>query len=44
MRIIRSPPNSVGNLEVEVKGKGVISEGIRPPNPVVKWILRVVGF
>jgi flagellar L-ring protein FlgH len=36
--------NSVGDLEVEVKGKGVISEGIRPPNPVVKWILRVVGF
>ncbi len=36
--------NSVGNLEVEVKGKGVISEGIRPPNPVVKWILRIVGF
>ena len=36
--------NFVGNLEVEVKGKGVISEGTRPPNPVVKWILRVVGF
>ena len=36
--------NSVGNLEVEVKGKGIISEGTRPPNPVVKWILRVVGF
>jgi flagellar L-ring protein precursor FlgH len=36
--------NSVGNLEVEVKGKGVISEGTRPPNPVVKWILRIVGF
>jgi len=36
--------NSVGNREVEVKGKGVISEGIRPPNPVVKWILRIVGF
>jgi flagellar L-ring protein precursor FlgH len=36
--------NSVGNLEVEVKGKGVISEGTRAPNPVVKWILRVVGF
>ncbi len=36
--------NSVGNLEVEVKGKGVISEGTRPPNAVVKWILRVVGF
>jgi len=36
--------NSVGNLEVEVKGKGIISEGTRPPNPVIKWILRVVGF
>jgi flagellar L-ring protein FlgH len=36
--------NSVGDLEVEVKGKGVISEGTRPPNPVVKWILRIVGF
>jgi flagellar L-ring protein precursor FlgH len=36
--------NSVGNLEVEVKGKGVVSEGTRPPNPVMKWILRIVGF
>lgn len=36
--------NSVGDLEVEVKGKGVISEGTRPPNPVMKWILRLVGF
>jgi flagellar L-ring protein FlgH len=36
--------NNVGDLEVEVKGKGVVSEGTRPPNPIVKWILRVVGF
>lgn len=36
--------NQVGDLEVEVKGKGVISEGVRPPNTLVKWILRVVGF
>ena len=36
--------NNVGNLEVEVKGKGVISEGTRPPNPIVKWLLRLVGF
>lgn len=36
--------NHVGDLEVEVKGKGVISEGTRPPNPIVKWILRIVGF
>jgi flagellar L-ring protein precursor FlgH len=36
--------NSVGNLEVEVKGKGVLSEGVRPPNAIVKWVLRIVGF
>jgi flagellar L-ring protein FlgH len=36
--------NSVGDMEIEVKGKGVVSEGVRPPNPIVKWILRVVGF
>jgi flagellar L-ring protein FlgH len=36
--------NSVGDLEVEVKGKGVTSEGVRPPNPVMKWLLRVFGF
>lgn len=36
--------NNVGDLEVEVKGKGVISEGTRPPNPIMKWILRLVGF
>jgi flagellar L-ring protein precursor FlgH len=36
--------NSVGNLEVEVKGKGIISEGTRPPNPITKWLLRLVGF
>ena len=36
--------NNVGNLEVEVKGKGIISEGTRPPNPIIKWILRIVGF
>lgn len=36
--------NNVGNLEVEVKGKGIISEGTRPPNVILKWILRVVGF
>lgn len=36
--------NQVGNLEVEVKGKGIISEGVRPPSPVMKWLLRIVGF
>jgi flagellar L-ring protein FlgH len=36
--------NAIGNLELELKGKGVISDGTRPPNPLVRWLLRVVGF
>ena len=36
--------NNVGDLEVEVKGKGIVSEGTRGPNPVMKWILRIIGF
>jgi flagellar L-ring protein precursor FlgH len=36
--------NAVANLELEVKGKGVISEGNRPPNPLVRAILWIVGF
>lgn len=44
-----APDNSVlstqvSNLEVVLKGKGVISEGVRPPNPVVRAILRIIGF
>lgn len=36
--------NAIANLELELKGKGVISEGNRPPNAVVRAILRIVGF
>jgi flagellar L-ring protein FlgH len=36
--------NQIANLELELKGKGVLSDGTRPPNPIVRWILRVVGF
>jgi len=36
--------NSLGSLQLELKGKGVLSDGTRPPNPVVKLILRLVGF
>lgn len=35
---------SLSNLEVELKGKGVVSDGVRPPNPIIRAILRVVGF
>lgn len=36
--------NSIANLEFELKGKGVISDGNRPPNLLVRTILKVVGF
>jgi flagellar L-ring protein precursor FlgH len=38
------PSNAIGNLELELKGKGVLSDGTRPPNPVVRALLRIVGF
>jgi flagellar L-ring protein FlgH len=34
----------VGDLVVEVAGKGVISDGTRPPNRLTRLILKLVGF
>jgi flagellar L-ring protein FlgH len=36
--------NLIANLELEVKGKGVLSDGTRPPNFLVRMLLRLVGF
>src|SRR6266700_367260 len=36
--------NAIANLELELKGKGGISEGNRPPNIIVRTILRIVGL
>jgi len=36
--------NVIANLELELKGKGVLSDGTRPPNPLVRALLRIVGF
>ena len=38
------PSTSISNLEVELKGKGVISDGVAPPNRLVQFILKLVGF
>lgn len=38
------PSNAIADLELELKGKGVISEGNRQPNPVIRAILRVLNF
>lgn len=36
--------NAIGNLELELKGKGVVSDGVRPPNIFMRWLLRLIGF
>jgi flagellar L-ring protein precursor FlgH len=36
--------NQVGNLELELKGKGVLSDGVRPPNALFRGLLWLVGF
>ncbi len=36
--------NAIANLELELKGKGVISEGNRQPNAIMRAILRVLNF
>lgn len=35
---------ALSNLEIEMKGKGIISDGVRPPNPLVKAILWLLNF
>jgi flagellar L-ring protein precursor FlgH len=35
---------AISNLEVELKGKGVISDGVAPPNLLVRLVLKLVGF
>jgi len=36
--------DSVGDLELEIKGKGVISDGVRPPNRILRAILNFIDF
>ncbi|MGH9406253.1 MAG: flagellar basal body L-ring protein FlgH [Terriglobia bacterium] len=38
------PSTSLADLSVQVIGSGVITDDTRPPNKVVRAILRVVGF
>ena len=38
------PSTAISNLEVELKGKGVVSDGIAPPNKIMGLILKLTGF
>jgi flagellar L-ring protein precursor FlgH len=36
--------SSVSDLHLQLKGKGVVSDSTRPPNKIVKLVLKVLGF
>ena len=36
--------SQIFNLEVRLIGKGVLSDGVRPPNKIISAILKLVGF
>ncbi len=38
------PSTSLSSLEIELKGKGIISDSVRPPNSVTRAVLRLFGF
>ncbi|MGH9352551.1 MAG: flagellar basal body L-ring protein FlgH [Terriglobia bacterium] len=38
------PSTSLADLSVQIIGKGVITDDTRPPNKIIRAILRIVGF
>jgi flagellar L-ring protein FlgH len=36
--------NALSNLEIEMKGKGIIADSTRPPNPITRALLWLFGF
>ncbi len=38
------PSSAVGNLELEVKGKGAVADGARQPNIVLRTLLKILTF
>lgn len=36
--------SALSNLEIELKGKGIISDSVRPPNPITRAVLWLFGF
>jgi len=39
-----APSTALANLELEIKGKGTVSDGIRRTNPVIRGLLWLIGF
>lgn len=39
-----APSTALSNLEIELKGKGVVSDSIRQPNPIMRGLLWLIGW
>jgi len=38
------PSSALSNLEIEMKGKGIIADGVRPPNAFTRAVLWLLNF
>jgi flagellar L-ring protein precursor FlgH len=38
------PSTALSNLEIEMKGKGIIADSVRPPNAITRAVLWLFGF
>ncbi len=38
------PSAALTNLEIEMRGKGIIADGVRPLNPITKAVLWLLNF
>jgi flagellar L-ring protein precursor FlgH len=38
------PSSALSNLEIEMKGKGIIADGVRPPNALTRAVLWILNF
>ena len=38
------PSAALSNLEIEMKGKGIIADSVRSPNKIMRALLWLVGF
>lgn len=36
--------SAISDLHLQLKGKGVVSDSTRPPNKIVRMVLKVIGF
>lgn len=39
-----APSTALGNLEIELRGKGVVSDSIRQPNVIMRTLLWLIGW